>query len=129
MVFNASNMEMNLMGSDHTNGRETSETQEEIIQGKGIAPIVRLIEYNVNRNIIPQRFGYGYKFDYKWQKNEKEELELDILKQQAGQETINEQRERLNLTIFDGDEFNKPIGSSIQPGQNGISPVYTKEVK
>ncbi|NCN22597.1 hypothetical protein GW934_03865, partial [Candidatus Falkowbacteria bacterium] len=39
LVFNATNMEVNLSGSDNTSGRSTSQAQMEIEQGKGIAPI------------------------------------------------------------------------------------------
>jgi hypothetical protein len=91
-VYNMSNMEVNLTGSDDTSGRSTSEAQAKIENEKGIAPIVRLIQNRLNRQILPLRFKYGYLFEFKSGLSEEEQIQIDTAKKQSGSYTDNEIR-------------------------------------
>ena len=92
LVFNASNMEMNLTGSSNTSGRETGETQMEISEGRGIVPICYIIENMINKEILPYRFGPGFTFEF--DKGQIREADIDrIMKMvQTGAYSINEIR-------------------------------------
>lgn len=95
LVFNTTNMEVNLSGSDSTSGRETSESQEKIDKAKGIGPIVRMLNNLYNdkyAGIIPQRFGGGYTFSYDVEIDEIAEIEKLQKKAATGTWTDNELR-------------------------------------
>jgi len=128
LVFNMSNMEVNLTGSENTSGRSTSEAQMEIEQGKGIAPIAKDIESVITRGILPYRFGSGYMFEFEKSRNEKEESEIDLLELQTGKMTQNEIREKYNKTIYVGEEFDKPKDAVQETGESEMSPMFTRNV-
>jgi hypothetical protein len=129
LVFNMSNMEVNLTGSGDTSGRSTSETQQEIEQGKGIAPLLKILQSKVTKEIINMRYGYGYKMEYSYSVNEKEQRELDSKKLQNGEVTINELREKYNLPPFEGQQFNLPSQTTVPaPGSDAASPLFTSPV-
>jgi hypothetical protein len=118
LVFNASDIEMNLGGGDNTSGRATAEMQYEIDLGRGVYPIVKLIEAKINRDIMPFRYGSEYTFEFKKMKNEKEEREVDTLRLDNGEITVNELREEKGYTPFDGEQFNRPRNTQLdQPMQ------------
>lgn len=120
LVFNATNMEVNLTGSQNTSGRETSEVQMELAQGKGVAPLILQLEYDLNKRIIPFRFGSGYSLELEVGQSERENLELLQIKMASGLYSVNEvRRDDLNLDPFDGDEFEKPMGMG-QGQQQGM---------
>lgn len=130
LVFNMSNMEVNLTGSGDTSGRATSETQQEIEQGKGIAPLVKLLERHITKDIITSRYGYGYKLEIQQQKNAIEEKELDEKMLRTGEMTKNEIREKYNKTPFDGDEYNLPDDSApLERGNDINNPLFSKMVQ
>jgi|GEM_PF-4569057 len=128
LVFNMSNMEINLTGSGDVSGRATSETQQEIEQGKGIIPILRTIEEKITREILPFRYGPGFMIEFDKSRNERGEVELDLLKLQTGELTVNELRESKNKTVFKEDEYNKPQGYNSNAGDNATSPVFMKQI-
>lgn len=130
LVFNMSNMEINLTGSDSVSGRSTSEIQKEIDQGKGEFPILAYFENKFNREILPFRFGYDYSLKAEMSEDEREKMETLRVKMATGIYTTNEVREDENLNPFEDEEFNKPPGA--QPMMQGSSeqqPVYMSEVK
>lgn len=92
LVFNMTNMEINLAGGEFTSGRETSETQGEIEEGKGTRPIIQKIETIINRSLLPYRFGSEFIFKYKKGLTELEQTNLDTAKKQSGTYTNNEIR-------------------------------------
>jgi hypothetical protein len=63
-VFGASNAEMNLTGTDNTNGRESSQTQERKDREKGIYPHLKSIENMFNYDIIPERYSNDWIFSF-----------------------------------------------------------------
>ena len=131
-IFNATNMEMNMTGSEDTSGRSTSESQSEIDQGKGITPLKKQIQEAITENIIPYRFGFGYMFEFETGKNEKEDLMTTQLKQQVGLETINETREKEGLPTFSDEEFDKPVsgvGSGQSPDGSEMTPFNFKGIE
>ena len=130
LVFNMSNMEVNLTGSGEMGGRATSESAQEIEQGKGITPLLKLIEEAMTKNIIPFRFGFGYMMKYETAQDEIKEEQRDQLRLSNGKVTINELREEENLPTFDDPQFDKPQGASQQqnPGQSEINPMFTKQL-
>ena len=92
LVFNTTNMEVNLTGAEGTSGRNTSESQERIDQAKGIGPIVKILERMYNNSIIPQRYGPGYTFDFDVEINEERTIDLLQKKVNTGNWTQNELR-------------------------------------
>lgn len=92
LVFNTTNMEVNISGSEGTSGRSTSESQEKIDQAKGIGPIVKILERMWNNSILPDKFGGGYLFDFDIEISEKETIELLQAKVNSGLWTDNELR-------------------------------------
>jgi len=127
LVFQASNMEMNLTGSEDTSGRNTSEEQSKIMLSKAIFPIIRQLENKLNRDIIPYRAGFGYKFKFDSGETEIEKIELLTKKMQSGLFSVNELRTgELNLEQFDSPEFDVP--QSAQPAQQGTedNPMFTR---
>jgi hypothetical protein len=128
LVFNASPIEMNLGGSDMTSGRQTAEMQYEIDLGRGVFPMVRLLETKVNRDILPFRYGYGYQFEFAKVKNEKELREVDALRLNNGEVTVNELREEHGEHRFPSQEHDLPKGSQLQNGASSAAPIYTKDV-
>jgi phage portal protein BeeE len=120
LVFNMSNMEVNLTGSESTSGRSTSESQAEIEQGKGIVPIMAAMENKLTKEIILYRAGPGYSAQFHTEQNEKEEFEKIRLKMATGVFSINEIRTRdLNETPFEGEEYDLPPGANIQGQPDG----------
>ena len=130
LVYNMSNMEINLTGSGETGGRSTSESQAEIEAGKGVAPHVKTLEEKITRDAVNSRYGYGWKLEIERQRNEKEEQELLLLKLQTGDLTRNELRESKNKSVFVGEEFDKPMDSegagTPQPGASERNPVFNR---
>lgn len=129
MVYNATNMEMNLSGSDQTSGRSTSEQQAEIMQQRGVLPIIQMIEVKFNRDILPFRFGWGCTLEFETGKSEKDEIALLQQKVQTGLFSVNELRlEELNKDPFPGEQFDVPAGAQqAQPGQDEQNPMFTKQ--
>jgi len=128
-VFNASNIEMNLAGSEFTSGKENSQTQVEMEQGKGIIPIMAMIETQINRDILPYRHG-GYSLEFSRGRNEIEELKADLLKLQTGEDTQNELRERKGKSVFEDDIYNQPMsaGQQVQPLGSEVNPMSMKQL-
>ena len=112
-VYNMSNMEINATGSDDTSGRSTSEAQADIEKQKGIAPLVKVIQNKLNREMIPLRFGSGYLFEFNSGLSEEQQVELDTKKNQSGTYSINE------IRLARGDE---PWGPEFDQPENGGKP-------
>lgn len=131
LVFNMSNMEVNLSGSEDTSGRATSESQERIELGKGIAPIVALLEEKINHDILPFRFGSGYKIELQPTHDEKAEIEKYRAMKQSGLWATNEIRtDYMNEAPFPGEEFDKPEGAQpVQPGMDAQNPMNVQMVR
>lgn len=108
LIFNMTNMEINLAGGEFTSGKETSDVQKEIEQEKGIGPIIGMIERTINDDILPYRFGYGYEFQFDIGLSEQEQVELEQSKMGTGTYTINELREARGDDVFPEDEYNRP---------------------
>jgi hypothetical protein len=122
LVFNMSSMEVNLTGSDSVSGRSTTESQQEIEQGKGIVPIISQIESMFNQEILPFRYDHNYTLEFEISKTEREQLEILRLKMDTGLYSVNEVRQNeLNENPFEDDQFDKPPGSQ-QPDGSQNSP-------
>jgi len=127
LVYNMSNIEVNLTGSTDTSGRSTSEIQKEIEQGKGIAPTLKTIEQKINDEILPYR-KKGFKFKFSIEDSELKQIEILTKKVNSTLYTPNELRvEELNKMPFDGEEFDKPGG--INDGNNEWHPFYMQNVE
>jgi hypothetical protein len=117
IVFQATPMEMGLAGSENTSGRSTSESQEQIYHSNGVLPIVQILETCWNFDILPYRFGTGYKLEFVASKSEMEEMELMDKKIKTGLYSVNEIRVKdLNEDPFNDPQFDKPQGGG-QPSQ------------
>ena len=120
MIFQASDLEMNMAGSANTSGRNTAEVQQELMYSGGVLPILQIITTMLSREILPFRYGPGWIFEFSSGKNEKEELELATMKSQTGAISVNEIRESIGLDNL-GPEYDKPMqptaGASGADGQ------------
>lgn len=127
LIFQATPMEMSLSGSDNTSGRSTSEAQEQIYHSSGVLPIVKILETLWNYDILPYRFGPGYKIEFSVEKSEKEEMETLQAKMNTGLFSVNEVRsDDLNLDPFPDEKFDVPQaggGAGQEAGGEGANPM------
>lgn len=115
LVFNVSNLEMNMTSSDSTSGRATSESQKRIDREKSVLPMIYSIEMQFNNDIIPFRFGRGYKLDFRTQKDEMKELQKYKAMIDSGIYSVNEVRQdELNKDAFADKQFDLPRNSQSQ---------------
>lgn len=90
VVFNASNIEINLTGSTDTSGRNTSEAQQESDLAKGWMPTAIAYEDRWNKEILPEAWGTSdYQVDLDKGLSEKEQVELETMKLQNGSYATN----------------------------------------
>jgi len=115
LVFNMSNLEMNLTGSADTSGRATSESEERIDRSRGIFPVMKLHEDFFNYEIIPFRFGTGYRMQYKSGLSEFEEIKLNSERARSGLYGVNQIRtDFLGEDPFPDEKYDRP-GEAQQP--------------
>ena len=128
-IFNAMPFELGLSGTEFTSGRENSEAQLEHAYGKGVSPILSLFEDKFTKDILPYRYGYGYKIEFDKSENDLDEVELDAKRLDNGEITINELRQEKSKDIFDGAEFDRPRGAGPGAlGENDINPLHIKQI-
>jgi hypothetical protein len=127
-VFNLSNMEMNLTGSDGTSGRSTSEAQSDIDKEKGIYPIVKSIATKLNREVIPARFGSGYTFEFSGGTSDAEQLDLDIKKMNSRTYSLNEIRTDRGDDPFQGEQYDLPDSGGPAPDGSAESPLAVRSI-
>jgi hypothetical protein len=108
VVYNASNMEMNLTGSDQTSGRQTAVVQLELATGMGLAPTMINIQQKMNTDIIPYRAGPSFKMKFDIGRDEMQQRQIDALALANGEITKNEIREREGKPVFEGEQYNLP---------------------
>lgn len=126
LVYNMSNIEVNLTGSADTSGRSTSEIQAEIEQGKGIGPMLKTFEQKINDEILPYR-RKGFKFKFTIEDSEQKKIEVLTKKVNSNLYTINELRiDELNKMPFDDREYDKPMSNSETNSE--LNPLYTQSV-
>jgi len=132
LVFNMTNMEINLAGGEFTSGKETSEEQGEIEAGKGTGPIMQKWESIICRDILPYRFGTDHIFKYKKTLTETEQVKLDALRFGSGTWTKNEIRSaRGDDPIFEAgnDSLNQPEGAKpAAPDGSQLNPFNMKAI-
>lgn len=121
IVFNASNVEINLTGSDNTSGRETSENQQESDQAKGWLPLAVGYEEKWNREILPETvYGPDYEMDIDKGLSEKEQVALEQAKMQTGTYATNQVREDRDDEPWPEPEYDRPpSGAQKAPAPDG----------
>jgi hypothetical protein len=131
LVFNMTNMEVNLTGSGDTSGRATSESQAEIEEGKGTLPMMAMIEHRLTTEAIPFRCGrFGYFMQFHSEDNETAEFEKLRLKLSTGLYSVNEIKMKdLNENPFDDPIFDKPPGTAQQADGSQVNPINIKALK
>lgn len=130
MVYHASNMEVNLTGGEDTSGRSTSEAQGDIEREKGIYPIVLDLQNGWNYNILPERFGRGYMFQYKSGLSDKEQAEIEQTQMATGTYSPNEIRVARGAEPW-GPQYDLPQqGQATQgaPDGSSVKPFNMKAV-
>jgi phage portal protein BeeE len=121
LVFNLSNLEVNLTGSADTSGRATSESQERIDQEKSIVPILYAMEMQFNNDIIPFKFGRGYRLDFRTQMSEEKEISKYRSMVDSGIWSVNEVRvDEMNMDPYADPQFDLPKSSQQQIPQELI---------
>lgn len=129
LLFNMTNMEVNLAGGQFTSGKETSESQKEIEEGKGTRPIIKKIENIINKHILMYRYGPGYVFQYQKGRTEEEQVDLDTKRKQSGTWTNNEIRIDRGDDPISGEENEKlPEGAQAQPDGTQAAPFNMRNV-
>ena len=122
LVYNTTNMEVNLTGTEGTSGRNTSESQERIDLAKGIGPLVMAIKATMNQAILPAKYGAGYEFDYDIEIDERHTVDLLIKKMETTLYTQNELRIEQGRDPIDDPEADKlpatSRGAAAIPSQN-----------
>lgn len=113
LIFNMTNMEVNLAGGEFANGRETSEVQKEIEQEKGIGPILKKFQDFINDDILPYRYGYDYEFQFDVGMSDKEQVELEQRKIQTGTYSVNQIREERGDDVYPEEQYNRPQGATV----------------
>lgn len=122
VVFGASNMELNLSGSDNTSGRQTSETQERYDLYKGIFPTIQNLENFWNLRVLPFRYGSGYEFKYDQQDTDAKKIREAGEKLQTGLYSVNEIRTKdLGEDAYPEEQFNRPNGAQLNLTQDPLS--------
>ncbi|MDR2193855.1 MAG: hypothetical protein LBP19_05230 [Treponema sp.] len=112
-VFGASNAEMNLTGTDSTNGRESSQTQERKDREKGIYPHLKSIENMFNYDIIPNRYSEDWMFSFEMSLSEREQIEMWKNKLESGLFSVNEIRTMdIGIDAFNDKQFDIPKGAT-----------------
>jgi len=115
LVYNMSNLEINISNSEGVSGRATSDSLETIDQNKGVIPLVKILESKFNREIIPFRFGPGYMLEAQIFKDRDKELDYYKKKVDSGLYGVNEVRTNdLGEDPFDDPSFDKPKGAQIE---------------
>ncbi|MCK5614920.1 phage portal protein [Candidatus Pacearchaeota archaeon] len=128
LVFNMSNMEVNLTGSESVSGRSTAEAQAEIEFGKGIQPIMQIIDNKLNLDVIPFRWGNGYKFEFKQGRDEMAEIKKNALLVSSGLKAVNEVRTKdMNELPFPDKQFDQPQQAAppVPPDGSVENPLFT----
>ncbi|ATN95034.1 portal protein [Leptospira phage LE4] len=121
IAYNASNLEINETGGDGTSGRSTSETQERNDNSKGIRPILKIMGETCTHEIIPEKFGFGYDFEFMEDISESEQLEIVTKKVGTGLYSKNELRVKdLDEDPINDPAFDIPEGSNLQNQLQGI---------
>jgi hypothetical protein len=128
LVFNMSNNEINLTGSEDTSGRSTSESQERIEREKGIYPLVKMIESAINSDVLAYRFGSDYHLEYKTGLSDEEELTLDTSKVKSGLYSVNEVRLARNEEPFPDPRFDLPTGQAGPPDGSEQDPLHMRQL-
>ncbi len=129
LVYNTTNMEINLSGSDNTSGRSTSESQARIELHKGIAPTMKLLTERLNKDIIPQRFGSGYPFEFSSGLSEAEKLQMDRDKILSGTYAVNEVKIARGETPYPEEEYDRPQGAQqMAPDGSQESPFSVESI-
>lgn len=109
LIFNMSNLEINMSDSDGVSGRATSDSLETIDQNKGIVPVARILEYDWNRKKIPYRVGPGYKLEFQIATDPLEELKYYREMVESGLYSVNEVRtQEMGENPFKGEEYDVP---------------------
>ena len=115
IVFNASNIEINLTGSTDTSGRNTSEAQQESDQAKGWVPVAIAYQDKWNQEILAERWGTEYELDSDKGLTEKEQVELEQAKMATGTYDINKIRTERGDEPYPETEYDRPPGGSAAP--------------
>jgi len=100
LVMAAFKVTPNELGLTETVNRATSEEQSEVFRRKGLGPLLRLLEYHINTEIIPE-FGFDdvmFKFAPHRDRFEKErQIAIWEREIRTGLKTINEVRREMGL--------------------------------
>ena len=108
LVYNMSNMEINLTGSGDTSGRNTSETQERIEKEKGVGPLIQNIQEKINRELLPFRWGSSYTFEFREGASDLQQAEIDEKKMRTGTYSVNEIRIQRGDDPYQDESFDLP---------------------
>jgi len=127
IVYNVSNVEINLTGSEDTSGRATSESQQDSDQQKGWAPIAMQFEDAINTDILPQKFGHGYALESEKGLNDKQKVDLLRARLETGAYSVNEVRTGAGEEPYPEPEYDRPKSPSAADG-SALNPLSMRSV-
>lgn len=127
LVFNASNLEINMTDSDGVSGRSTGETLERVDKQKGTGPIIRIIDKTITNKILTKKFSDYWEFSHNGGMSEVAQVELDAKKLQSGTYDVNDIRESRGDDPYEGEEYNKPQGAAAQQAVDQIGSLFNRE--
>jgi hypothetical protein len=130
IVFQCSNIEVNLTGSEETSGRETSQTQAQTDQAKGWKPVAQDIEDKVNTDLLPERWGPDYRLEIDKGISDREQLEMERMKLQTGAYDVNALRMERGDDPYPEEIYDRPPGAGgSQPTPDGseMNPLAVRD--
>jgi len=132
IVYNASNIELNLTGSEDTSGRNTSESQQDSDQAKGWLPLAVAYEDKWNKEILPERWGTEHELDLDKGLSDKESVELEQAKIASGAYSPNEIRSERGDDPWPEPEYDRPPGGAGKqepPDGSQARPLMTRQMR
>lgn len=110
MVYNQSNMIVNMTDTSGTSGRSTAEVMERNDNSKGIRPYLMNIENIWTYKVIPRQFSSDYMLESVEEISEAERMDIIQKKVTTGLFSKNALREELGLYPVDGgDNLTEPL--------------------
>lgn len=128
LIYNMSNMEVNLAGGEFTSGKETSEVQNEIEKEKGIKPILMSLTNMINREILPMRFGYDYEIKFTPESSESDRVALDSKKYASGSYDVNQIRVARGDDPYEESIYDRPMGEMRKPDGSEVNPINMRNM-
>lgn len=109
LVYGLSNIEINESDSGGASGRATSQSLETIDMNKSVIPLVNIFKEFINTDILPYRYGHGFRLDFELSKNIMEETQIDNINVANKTSAVNEIRIKRGEEPFADKKYDLPL--------------------